>query len=52
MLVKNDCLMVTGTSVFNTFDCLEVCEFTAQTLLQAEALGGVDAADRKRAGGA
>lgn len=40
LLVKNDCLMVTGTSVFNTFDCLEVCEFTAQTLLQAEALGG------------
>lgn len=41
VLVKNDCLLVTGTSVFNTFDCLEVCEFTAQTLLQAEALGGL-----------
>lgn len=41
MLVKNDCLIVTGTSVFNTFDRIEVCEFTAQSILQAEALGGV-----------
>lgn len=47
MLVKNDCLVVTGTSVFNTFDRIEVCEFTAQSILQAEALGGVTPLTKK-----
>lgn len=41
MLVKNDCLIVTGTTVFNTFDRIEVCEFTGQSILQAQAVGQV-----------
>lgn len=41
MLVKNDCLIVTGTTAFNTFDRIEVCEFTGQSILQAQAVGQV-----------
>ncbi len=38
-LVQNDCAIVTGNSLLNTFDYLEVAEFSAQTLVLGGTLG-------------
>ena len=39
ILVKNDCVFVTGDKLLNTFDYLEVAEFSANSLVMAAAIG-------------
>ena len=46
VLVKNDCLLVTGTSVFNTFDCLRYANLPRRPSCRRRRWG-FDAADRK-----
>src|SRR5574344_2827589 len=38
-LVENDCFFVTGDKLINTFDYLEVAEFSAHSLVMAAAVG-------------
>jgi L-fuculose-phosphate aldolase len=38
-LVENDCVFVTGDKLINTFDYLEVAEFSAHSLVMAAAVG-------------
>lgn len=40
-LLKNDSLLVTGGTVFETFDRLEVCEFSARSLVRSRSIGPV-----------
>ncbi|MCL2751373.1 MAG: class II aldolase/adducin family protein [Firmicutes bacterium] len=39
VLIENDCLLVTGKSLINCFDKLEVSEFTAKTLIAVKSIG-------------
>jgi len=39
MLIENDCVIVTGDKLLNTFDYLEVAEFSANSLVMASAIG-------------
>ena len=39
ILVENDCLLVSGKSMLNCFDKLEVSEFTAKTLISVKSIG-------------
>lgn len=39
ILVENDCVFVTGDKLLNTFDYLEVAEFSANSLVMASAIG-------------
>lgn len=41
VLVENDCIIVTGDSLLQAFDRLEVAEFSAHAVIQARALGPV-----------
>jgi L-fuculose-phosphate aldolase len=41
ILLRNDCITVTGTSPFQVFDRLEVTEFTAHSILNAKPIGPV-----------
>jgi L-fuculose-phosphate aldolase len=41
LLLRNDCLTVTGSSPFQVFDRLEVAEFTARSILNAKPIGPV-----------
>jgi L-fuculose-phosphate aldolase len=47
LLVKNDGLMVTGGSLLEAFDRLEVAEATANLLVQAKIIGGAARIDDK-----
>lgn len=40
-LIENDCCIVTGTSLLNAFDRLEVAEFSAKAIINAVSLGNV-----------
>lgn len=40
-LIENDCCIVTGTSLLNAFDRLEVAEFSAKAIINAVSLGSV-----------
>ena len=40
-LIENDCCIVTGTSLLNAFDRLEVAEFSAKAIVNAVSLGNV-----------
>lgn len=40
-LIENDCRIVTGTSLLNAFDRLEVAEFSAKAIVNAVSLGKV-----------
>ena len=40
-LIENDCCIVTGTSLLNAFDRLEVAEFSAKAIVNAVSLGKV-----------
>ena len=42
MMVENNCVIVTGNSLLQAFDRLEVLESTAHSLINASALGEVD----------
>jgi L-fuculose-phosphate aldolase len=39
LLVRNDCALVTGDKLLQTFDYLEVAEFSAKSLIMAASLG-------------
>lgn len=39
VLIENDCVFVTGDKLLNTFDYLEVAEFSANSLVMASAVG-------------
>ncbi|MEO0561656.1 MAG: class II aldolase/adducin family protein [Chloroflexota bacterium] len=39
VLIQNDCVLTTGTSVLQAFDRLEVAEFTARSLVETRSLG-------------
>jgi len=41
ILVKNDCIIVTGNSLLNAFDRLEVAEYSAKALIASKMLGEV-----------
>ncbi|MBE6600667.1 MAG: class II aldolase/adducin family protein [Ruminococcaceae bacterium] len=41
VLVDNDCVISTGTSLINAFDRLEVAEFTANTIIHAKLIGDI-----------
>jgi L-fuculose-phosphate aldolase len=41
-MVENNCVIVTGNSLLQAFDRLEVLEATAHSLINASALGEVD----------
>lgn len=41
LLVKNDCALVTGDKLLQTFDYLEVAEFSAKSLIMAASLGNM-----------
>lgn len=40
-LVENDCVIVTGTSLLNAFDRLEVAEYSAKSIIDSQVLGTV-----------
>jgi L-fuculose-phosphate aldolase len=39
LLLRNDCLLVSGRSVLDAFDRLEVAEFSARSIIEGRALG-------------
>jgi L-fuculose-phosphate aldolase len=39
LLVQNDCVLVTGDKLLQTFDYLEVAEFSAKSLIMAASIG-------------
>lgn len=41
VLCENDCIIVTGQSLLNAFDRLEVAEFTAKSILSSRDLGDI-----------
>ena len=41
LLVQNDCVLVTGSDILNTFDRLEVAEFSAKSLIDTAAIGSL-----------
>jgi L-fuculose-phosphate aldolase len=41
VICENDCVIVTGTSLLNAFDRLEVAEFTARSILASTAIGDI-----------
>ena len=42
-ILENDGVLVTGSSVLDAFDRLEVLESTAEAVINARAIGGVSA---------
>lgn len=47
-LVENDCVIVTGSSLLNAFDRLEVAEYSAKALIATKILGEVVIIDDKK----
>jgi len=41
VLVENDCIIVTGSSLLNAFDRLEVAEYSDKALIASKSLGEV-----------
>jgi L-fuculose-phosphate aldolase len=41
ILVENDCVIVTGASLINAFDKLEVMEYSAKAIVASESLGEI-----------
>ena len=41
VICENDCVIVTGSSLLNAFDRLEVAEFTAKSIISSKALGDI-----------
>ncbi len=41
LICENDCVIVTGSSLLNAFDRLEVAEFTAKSIIAARELGEI-----------
>lgn len=47
IMIENDCLIATGDSLLKVYDCLEVAEFSAKSLLAAGVLGEVSPISQK-----
>jgi len=45
IMLKNDCLIVTGNSLLNAFDRLEVAEYSAMAIIASQDLGDIVAID-------
>lgn len=41
VICENDCIIVTGSSLLNAFDRLEVAEFTAKSIIASKVLGDI-----------
>ena len=41
LLVENDCLIVTGSSLLNAFDRLEVAEYSAKAIIASKSIGHI-----------
>jgi len=41
LLIENDSVIVTGDKLFNTFDYLEVAEFSANSLVMGASIGAL-----------
>ncbi|MDD2533268.1 MAG: class II aldolase/adducin family protein [Eubacteriales bacterium] len=41
IICENDCVIVTGTSLLNAFDRLEVAEFTARSIIASKEVGAI-----------
>ncbi len=41
LICENDCVIVTGSSLLNAFDRLEVAEFTAKSVIASRSLGNI-----------
>ena len=48
ILIENDAILTTGKSLLKAFDRLEVAEFSARSLIDANLLGGLVAMDEKQ----
>ena len=48
VLVKNDCIIVTGSSLINAFDRLEVAEYSAKAIIASKNLGDIVAIDNEK----
>ncbi len=48
LLVENDCLIVTGSSLINAFDRLEVAEYSAKSVIDSVELGDITMIDNSR----
>ena len=48
IMVENDCIIVTGNSLINAFDRLEVAEYTAKAIIASKALGDVVKIDNEK----
>lgn len=48
VLVENDCIIVTGNSLLNAFDRLEVVEYSAKALIASKSLGPVVVIDESQ----
>lgn len=48
VMVENDCLIVTGASLLNAFDRLEVAEYSAKALISAKSIGELAIIDREK----
>lgn len=48
VLVENDCVIVTGSSLLNAFDRLEVAEYSAKALIDSKMLGDVVTIDNQQ----
>ncbi len=46
-LIKNDCAIVTGSSLLNAFDRLEVAEYSSRAIIATRDLGGVVAINKE-----
>ena len=47
VMVENDCLIVTGESMLNAFDRLEVTEYSAMSIIMSKNLGKIVPIDEK-----
>ncbi len=41
LLIQNDCILVVGSSILETFDRLEVADFTARSLIDSRSIGNL-----------
>lgn len=48
VLVENDCIIVTGSSLLNAFDRLEVAEYSAKALIASKSIGEVVVIDDEK----
>lgn len=48
VMIKNDCVIVTGSNLLNAFDRLEVAEYSAKAVISSKKLGGIVTIDDEK----